>query len=370
MQLSAYEQNEWQRLQKRKEAALTKKARHLLPVAARDRVFKTADGVKGTPAAEVAGAAYASAATELGKIIGGAASLTVSNGSVVKQFTKAGHEISALSDVHELDLEAIDSVVRLGRIRWGHSGSAALSGLGSAAAITGGTVWLAKGTVHDEGAKKAPGIGVVATAYAADISAVLGLAARTVASTARYYGYDPHQREEQVFMMSVIGLGMATGGPAKTAAYAELSQLTQLLFKDATWAKLNEKVLTKIVQQFANKFSVRLTKKKLGQFVPVAGMAVGAGLNFALIDKIAAAANDAYRERFLVEKSGGTLVAAEVAADPSLPADDSAFRVIELLAEQDVLPERELGSGASNASDSPAIYRSHTSGDPSEANLS
>ena len=62
-------------------------------------------------------------------------------------------------------------------------------------------------------------------------------------------------------MMSVISLGMATGTPAKTAAYAELSQLTQLLFRDATWAKLNEKVLTKIAQQFANKFSVGLTKK-------------------------------------------------------------------------------------------------------------
>lgn len=107
-------------------------------------------------------------------------------------------------------------------------------------------------------------------------------------------------------MMSVIGLGMATGTPAKTAAYAELSQLTQLLFRDATWAKLNEKVLTKIAQQFANKFSVGLTKKKLGQFVPVAGVLVGAGLNFALIDRIAAAANDAYRERFLIEKSGSS----------------------------------------------------------------
>lgn len=350
MQLSDYEQNEWNRLQKRKEVALNKKARHLVPVAARDRISKASNAIKNSPASEVAGAAYLSAATGLGKIIGGAASLTVSNDSVVKRFAKAGHEISTLGDVHALDLEAIDSVAHLGRIRWGHSGSAALSGLGSAAVITGGAVWLAKGTVHDEGAKNAPGIGVVATAYAADVSAVLGLAARTVACTARYYGYDPQQREEQVFMMSVIGLGMATGGPAKTAAYTELSQLTQLLFRDATWAKLNEKVLTKIAQQFANKFSVDLTKKKFGQFVPVAGMVVGSGLNFALIDKIAAAANDAYRERFLIEKSGGTLLAAEVVADSPLASDDSAFGVIERLEEEDVLPKLELGADVSDAS--------------------
>jgi hypothetical protein len=150
--------------------------------------------------------------------------------------------------------------------------------------------------VAGAGAKKAPGFGVVATAVVADVAVVLGLAARTVASTARYYGYDPRQPEEQVFMMSVIGLGMATGTSGKTAAYADLSQLTQLLFRNASWEKLNEKVLTKIAQQFATKFSVNLTNKKLGQFVPVAGMVVGAELNFALIARIAAAAKDAYRD--------------------------------------------------------------------------
>ncbi len=338
MTLSEYEMKEWDRLQQRKADALGKKARHLLPTAARDRISAAVDVAKQSPGAELAGSAYASATTELGKIIGSAASLTVSSPSVVKQFREAGHEVAALGNIQELDLEAVDSVARLNRIRWGHSGSAALSGLASAAAITGGTVLLAKGTVHDEGARKAPGFGVVATAYAADIAAVLGLAARTVTSTARYYGYDPQRHEEQVFMMSVIGLGMAAGTPAKTAAYAELSQLTQLLFRDATWAKLNEKVLTKIAQQFANKFSVGLTKKKLGQFVPVAGVIVGAGLNFALIDRIAAAANDAYRERFLVEKSGGTLVGITDEAGSPVPLDDGTISVIELLEEEDALP--------------------------------
>jgi len=336
--LSEYEKKEWDSLQQRKVNALNEKARHLLPTAVRDRISATVDVVKQAPAAELAAAAYGSATTELGKTIGGAASLTVSSESVVKQFQEAGHEIAALGNIHDLDLGAVDSVTRLNRIRWGHSGSAALSGLASAAAITGGGVFLAKGTVHDEGARKAPGFGILATAYAADIACVLGLAARTVASTARYYGYDPRRPEEQVFMMSVIGLGMATGTPAKTAAYAELSQLTQLLFRDATWEKLGKKALTKIAQQFANKFSVGLTKKKLGQFVPVAGMVVGAVLNFALIDRIAAAANDAYRERFLVEKSGGALSGVAEGAGSPISLEDGTISVIELLEEEDALP--------------------------------
>lgn len=170
-----------------------------------------------------------------------------------------------------------------------------------------------------------------------DIAAVLGLAARTVASTARYYGYDPHQREERVFMMSVIGLGMAAGTPAKTAAHAELSQLTQLLFRDATWDKLNEKVITKVAQKFASKFSVSLTKKKLGQFVPIAGVVFGGLSNFALVDKIAAAANDAYRERLLVEKSGGELSRPSEVTVENL-TDEDGISLLDILEGEGALP--------------------------------
>ena len=139
--------------------------------------------------------------------------------------------------------------------------------------------------------------------------------------------------------MSVIGLGMATGTPAKTAAHAELSQLTQLLFRDATWDKLNEKAITKIAQKFASKFSVSLTKKKFGQFVPIAGIAFGAISNFALVDKIADAANDAYRERLLVEKSGG-----ELSGDVAVAhlAVEDGISLIEILEDEDALPVPEL----------------------------
>lgn len=340
MTLSDYEREEWRRLQERKHDALSKRARHVIPAAAKAQVAKATAAVKSSTVGEAANAAYATAATELAKVIGGAASLTVSSESVVKQFREAGYEVTELADLRGLDLNAIDSVAHPGRIRWGHAGSAALGGVVSGGLISGGYVLLAKGTIHDEGAKQAPGIGMVAAASAGDIVAVLGLAARTVASTARYYGYDPQQREEQVFMMSVIGLGMATGAPAKTAAHAELSQLTQLLFRDATWEKLSEKVLTKVAQRFANKFSVSLTKRKFGQFVPVAGILIGGALNFAVIDQIAAAADDAYRERFLIEKGGGT-EDGEVTGFSSEVNDDETFNLIEVLQEENALPAPE-----------------------------
>jgi hypothetical protein len=348
VKLSDYEKREWDRLQKRKVAVLAKKSRHLLPDSARERVATAVAAARRAPGVDLAADAYAGAVRELGNIIGGAASHTVSPERVVKQFRDAGYSVGSLDSILDLDLEVIDSVARLNRVRYGHSWTAALSGVASAGAITGGEVLLAKGTVAGEGAKKAPQFGIVATAIALDAAALLGLAARTVASTAQYYGYDARQPEEQVFMMSVLGLGLAVGTPAKTAAYAELSQLTQLLFRNAAWEKLNEKVLTKIAQQFAAKFSVTLTKKKLGQVVPVAGMGVGGVLNFAVIDRIARDADSAYRERFLIERSGGALAGPIGCSEGPTQAEVS---VIELLRAENALPPPDPGDTGNSEDD-------------------
>lgn len=113
MTLSDYEKKEWDRLQQRKAAALSKKARHLLPAAARDRVSAAVGAVRHSQGADVAADAYASAAKGLGNIIGGAASHTVSAESVVKQFQDAGYGIEALDCIHDLDLRDVDSVARL-----------------------------------------------------------------------------------------------------------------------------------------------------------------------------------------------------------------------------------------------------------------
>jgi hypothetical protein len=79
-------------------------------------------------------------------------------------------------------------------------------------------------------------------------------------------------------------------------------------------------------------------------------MVVGAVLNFALIDRIAAAANDAYRERFLVEKSGGTLSGVAEGAGSPISLDEGTISIIELLEEEDALPPLDP-AGTSSAED-------------------
>ncbi|MFC7793173.1 EcsC family protein [Streptomyces cinereoruber] len=338
MTLSAYEQQEWERLQKRKEASLNKQVRSFIPRQARDRLALLGQKAMNAPGADKVAAAYGGAAKGLGKAVGSTASRTVSKKRVVEQYRRAGHDISELDEIRELDLRVVDEVTRHNLVRYGHALSAAATGLGSAAAVTGGEVLAGAGTIAGAGAGAAPGIGTVAGAMVADTGMMLALATRTVAATALYYGYHPTDPEEELFVMSVIALGMSTGTSAKTAAYAELSQLTQLLVRNAPWSKLNEKVLTKIAQAFAAKFMQQLPKRKLGQFVPIAGMAVGAGLSYVLIDRIALSARDAYRERFLIEKAGGDLADVPDCEDADLAQDEELIGVIALLREEDALP--------------------------------
>ena len=139
---------------------------------------------------------------------------------------------------------------------------------------------------------------------AAGAAAVLTVRTRVVSHTALYYGYDPTDPAEAIYQMGILNLGTAVTNSSRYAAFAEMSTITQQLMRSATWKKLNEHVLVRIIDRFANVFGVRLTKTKLGQIVPVVGVAVGAGLNYWLVDQVAEAAYWSYRERFINEKRG------------------------------------------------------------------
>ena len=89
---------------------------------------------------------------------------------------------------------------------------------------------------------------------------------------------------------------------AKTAAFADVSRLTQALVRGKTWEVLNKSVVSKVSGQFAKAFGVRLTKKSLGKFVPLVGILLGGTFNWATLEGIFDAADVAYRRRFLLEK--------------------------------------------------------------------
>lgn len=311
--LSPYEQNALGEVQRRRADNLENSPTRLVPKRVQDAVERGTDlageKIKSTAAgkklADGTQAAYARAARGLGKATSKFAEKSLSEQRILRTYKRAGHPVADLVKLRELDLQIVDGV-RPKRLDLVYASLAGLEGAASGAVVSGGEALATFGSVASAGAAAAPGLGAIATAMAADATFALAATSRAVAHVGAYYGYDPTEPGESLFAMSVINLGTATTSGAKYYAYRELSQLAQGLARRATWTVLNEHILTRVAQKFASDMSVRLTQRKLGQIVPVAGILIGAGLNYHLLDEVCESAYWAYRERFLRDKEGGT----------------------------------------------------------------
>ena len=254
----------------------------------------------------------------------------LSSKRVLALHNKRGHDVASLSDLRRLDLQQIDAVRRR-RANWYYPAAAALSGAGAGLVISGGQLAVAVSA----GAAAAPSGGAIVGAITADAAVLLGLASRCVGQVSLFYGYDPEEPIEKLFLMSVVNAGTATSAAAKTTAMADISRLTQALVRGKTWEVLNEAVVAKVSAQFAKAFGFRLTKKGLGKAVPAVGILVGGTFNWATLEGIVDAADGAYRRRFLLEKYPH--LADEEASEP-FPDDhpntsDDADQPISLLGE-------------------------------------
>lgn len=99
-------------------------------------------------------------------------------------------------------------------------------------------------------------------------------------------------------------MNAALAGTGKAAAYAELNKMVQKLARDATWRQLNEHAIARISSSVFERFGYTLTKRKLGEVVPVVGALVGGGLNAQLLNSALEEIDVLYRERFLTDRYG------------------------------------------------------------------
>jgi hypothetical protein len=106
-----------------------------------------------------------------------------------------------------------------------------------------------------------------------DAAALLTICSRVIAHEALYYGYDPRDPAEEVFMMQVIGLGLAVTPSAKAVAYQQLAILTRSLATNVAWRQLNQQTLVKVAQRFATQFGEHADAETLGGL----GEGVGGG---------------------------------------------------------------------------------------------
>lgn len=360
MSLSNYELKQLEKLREHRERELSRSPRRLVPESVKEKSRELYSNALKMPGAskvrDTGAAAFTKAAEGAGKAMTRTGQLTTSEGRVIRAYTKRGHSVEHLDDIHKLDLRAIDKVAKFARLHYTYSAAAAAEGGAAGLAVGGGQAAFAVGGLAGAGAGAAPGLGAIAGAMAVDTAALLTACSRIVAHDALYYGYDPRDPAEEVFMMQVIGLGMASTTSAKAIAYQQLGVLARSLATNAAWRQLNQQTLVKITQKFATAFSQNLTKKKLGQFVPVAGVFVGAALNWKMVDDVANAAYWAYRERFLYDKGGADLEPIVVRPPTDLetaPNNDqeAAIDVVDILESEGISLDDDEDAGNSESGD-------------------
>lgn len=179
----------------------------------------------------------------------------------------------------------------------------------------------------------------------ADTVTLLGATARANSHYAAYCGYDTRKPAEALYMMSVVGVASASGQAGKQAAMAHVRQLANMLARRATWSDLSQKTMVRVTQRVFASLGEKLTKRKLGQIVPILGAGIGGGLNYQFVRSASDTAYFLYRERFLVEKYG---LDEDMSEDKS---EEAEVIDVEIVAEQIIEEtsdpiEDELGSGS------------------------
>lgn len=294
--MSTYERNAWTSLIAN--ASEKKAVRKFVP----QRVGELAHAASGrtrtiwaaTPGSTFLDAAFATALEGVHAATTNQGLHSVNTAKVVKSFQSDGHDVTVLGDLRLLDLQVCD--LSLPRHRQGYTVGAVIQGASASVVVTGATV----ATTVTAGTTAAVAIGAVA----ADVTATMIEMGRIVALVAARYGYDVRSPEEEVFAAGALTYAVAHGAKQQLASLTSLSRLTQLMMRNPTWKQLQSHQIVKVVEVVFKALGVRLTQKKLAQFVPVLGVVINGGMNYQLANQTFRRSMQAYRLRFLTEKYG------------------------------------------------------------------
>ena len=295
--MSPYEQKAWESLQQEFAKRQSRRAKVPGRMQARGKKITTGminkwDSVPGNERIETM---FAQALSGLQQATLDPAMRSVRTDRVLKAYNKRDHgTFNRLEDVRALDLRYCDEAIP--HLRLIYSLGAGVEGAATSLAITGAEV----ASSVSNGAS----LGVVAGAMAADAATLIATMARVTAHTGAYYGYDVRQPEEELFALGVIAFTTSANPASQVAALAELSRLTQQMMRHATWEVLGKDPLVKVIQRVFVMLGIRLTKAKLAQVVPIAGVILSSGLNIRSTQHVANDARFAYRMRFLMDKYG------------------------------------------------------------------
>lgn len=291
-EMSAYDRTAWETCLK---SVYDSRARRLVPPRVRDLTGKAGQAVSAgyhkVPGHERADLLLEKAFDGGMALTFRPALRTVRPEAVVRRVSARHPSVESLSDLRGLSLEECDELRRSG-LGW-TIGSAA-GGVASSIAVTGAQV---SATVSG-GVTAGVAVGAIAT----DVATTMAVMGRSIGVVASTYGYDVRQPEEELFALGVLSLASASTLGGKLTAMAALSRLAQQMMRQAAWAELRRHLLVNAIDHTYKALGFTLTKKKLGQAVPVAGAVLNASLNANLVNQAFRRAEAVYRLRFLSEK--------------------------------------------------------------------
>ena len=142
-----------------------------------------------------------------------------------------------------------------------------------------------------------------ALGLAIDIPATITLALRTVRLTGLCYGFGAATEAERLYILDVLQLAGANGRDERLAAIERLARERSEMSPEE-WGKIvnltgQSAGTVAATRRVAQTLGVNLATRKMAQAVPFVGAAIGAGVNAAFQNDVAAAARFAYRARWL-----------------------------------------------------------------------
>ncbi|MBO6573773.1 MAG: EcsC family protein [Rhodothermales bacterium] len=201
---------------------------------------------------------------------------------ILKEYARYGTPVATLNDIKQLDLEAVDSATNGLRAKY-------VSLAGAEGAATGFAGFA----------------GIVP-----DIVALVALNLRAAGEYATYCGFDIKTQQERLYALQILDYVASSSDTAKELAVEPAYRVVKKVATSTGVSAIEQMGFNEAVERIARAIGMNLTGRKLSQVVPVAGAAVGAGLNVLYTRKVCDAAFHLYRERFLVEKYGPEVLAA------------------------------------------------------------
>ncbi|WP_431961929.1 EcsC family protein [Actinacidiphila sp. bgisy160] len=213
--------------------------------------------------------------------------------SVEKIALKQGFEIDSFTELRQQDLQVCDRLLTRNTLKWRTTG-----------AFEGGAMGLLA---------MVPVAGIPA-AMTADILVVQVLTTSIAARIAYSYGYDAKDPKEQNFIQRLVQQSFMAQA-AKAKPLRDAARAADALKGRVNWSqKLRNDhrlvaALEKLMKQLGPTGS-RVPVKNVAKVVPFVGVLIGAGMNAAVLGRVAAEAQRYCQTRFLCDKYGLPLPAA------------------------------------------------------------